>query len=69
MGWDFDRAEEEATRLLADYSGEPEVTDDGVVIYVFKELRKTPSPPTTASAGAAPLGLGWRGSGSSERCQ
>ena len=41
MGWDFDRAEEEATRLLADYGGEPEVTDDGVVIYVFKELRKT----------------------------
>jgi hypothetical protein len=43
MGWDFERAEEEATRLLADYSGEPEVTDDGVVIYVFKELRKTAS--------------------------
>jgi hypothetical protein len=44
MGWDFDRAEEEATRLLADYGGEPEVTDDGVVIYVFKELRKTIQP-------------------------
>lgn len=41
MGWDFPRAEEEATRLLVDYGGEPEVTDDGVVIYVFKELRKT----------------------------
>ena len=40
-GLDFPRAEEEATRLLADYGGEPEVTDDGVVIYIFKELRKT----------------------------
>jgi hypothetical protein len=41
MGWDFPRAEEEATRLLIDYGGEPEVTDDGVVLYVFKEIRKT----------------------------
>ena len=41
MGWDFDRAEEEATRLLADYGGEPEVTEEGVVIYVFRDLRKT----------------------------
>jgi hypothetical protein len=41
MGWDFPRAEEEATRLLADYGGEPEVTEDGVVLYVFKDLRKT----------------------------
>jgi hypothetical protein len=43
MGWDFERAEEEATRLLVDYGGEPEVTDDGVVIYVFRDLRKTAS--------------------------
>jgi hypothetical protein len=41
MGWDFPRAEEEATRLLIDYGGEPEVTDDGVVLYVFKDIRKT----------------------------
>jgi hypothetical protein len=41
MGWDFPRADEEATRLLIDYGGEPEVTDDGVVLYVFKEIRKT----------------------------
>jgi hypothetical protein len=41
MGWDFQRAEEEATRLLADYGGEPEVTDDGVVLYVFRDMRKT----------------------------
>jgi hypothetical protein len=41
MGWDFARAEEEATRLLVNYGGEPEVTDDGVVVYVFKDMRKT----------------------------
>jgi len=41
MGWDFEQAEQEATRLLADYGGEPEVTEDGVVLYVFKDLRKT----------------------------
>ncbi len=39
MGWSFPRAEEEATRLMVDYGGEPEVTDDGVVVYVFKSLR------------------------------
>lgn len=41
MGWDFARAEEEVTRLMVDYDGEPEVTDDAVVVYVFKDLRKT----------------------------
>ena len=41
MGWDFPRAEEEATRLLIDYGGEPEVTEDGVVLYVFRDIRKT----------------------------
>jgi hypothetical protein len=41
MGWSFPRAEEEVTRLMVDYGGEPEVTDDGVVIYTFKALRMT----------------------------
>jgi hypothetical protein len=41
MGWTFPRAEEEATRLMVDYGGEPEVTDEGVVVYVFKALRRT----------------------------
>jgi len=41
MGWSFPRAEEEVTRLMVDYGGEPEVSDDGVVFYTFKELRKT----------------------------
>jgi hypothetical protein len=56
MGWSFPRAEEEVTRLMVDYGGEPEVTDDGVVIYTFKALRKTAgragtdeSPPCWAS--------------------
>ena len=50
MGWSFPRAEEEATRLMVDYGGEPEVTEDGVVVYTFKGMRKT--------AGAA--GEGWK---------
>ena len=41
MGWSFPRAEEEATRLMVDYGGEPEVTEDGVVVYAFKGMRKT----------------------------
>jgi hypothetical protein len=41
MGWTFPRAEQEVTRLMVDYGGEPEVTEDAVVVYTFKELRKT----------------------------
>lgn len=41
MGWSFPRADEETTRLMANYGGEPEVTEDGVIVYSFKELRKT----------------------------
>jgi hypothetical protein len=41
MGWSFPRAEEEVTRLMVDYGGEPEVSDEGVVVYTFKALRKT----------------------------
>jgi hypothetical protein len=41
MGWTFPRAEEEVTRLMVDYGGEPEVSDDGVVVYTFKAVRKT----------------------------
>jgi len=49
MGWDFPRAEEEATRLLIDYGGEPEVTEDGVVLYVFRDIRKTAQEKTDLS--------------------
>jgi len=41
MGWSFPRAEQETTRLMAHYGGEPEVSDEGVIVYTFKELRKT----------------------------
>lgn len=56
MGWSFPRAEQETTRLMAAYGGEPEVTDDGVILYTFKDLRKTAdagdqtTPPATAMA-------------------
>lgn len=50
VGWSFPRAEEEATRLMVDYGGEPEVTEDGVVVYTFKALRKTASGPTESIA-------------------
>jgi hypothetical protein len=53
MGWSFPRAEEEATRLMIDYGGDPEVTDDGVIVYAFKELRKTAGGAGDAAA------LGW----------
>lgn len=45
MGWTFPRTDEELTRLMVDYGGEPEVSDDGVVFYTFKELRKTTGAP------------------------
>jgi hypothetical protein len=47
MGWTFPRAEQEVTRLMVDYGGEPEVTEEGVVLYTFKAVRKT------AGAGSA----------------
>src|SRR3569623_3343274 len=52
MGWSFPRAEQETTRLMAHYGGEPEVTDDGVIVYTFKELRKTTEGGSGAAAGA-----------------
>jgi len=41
QGIDLVQAEQEATRLMCDYDGEPEVTDEGVVLYVFRELRRS----------------------------
>jgi hypothetical protein len=54
-GWSYARAEEEATRLLAAYDGEPEVADDGTLIYSFPELRKT-----TGEEAAAPWLYTWQ---------
>jgi hypothetical protein len=42
-GWSYRRAEEEATRLLVDYDGEPEVTEEGVLVYAFPKLLRTAS--------------------------
>jgi len=50
MGWSFPHAEEEATRLMVDYGGEPEITDDGVVVYVFKGLRMSAGERTELAA-------------------
>jgi hypothetical protein len=41
FGWSYHQAEEEATRLLSDYDGDPEVTDDGVIVYAFPKLLKS----------------------------
>src|SRR5215831_8907273 len=41
FGWSYSKAEEEVTRLLVDYDGDPEVTDDGVIIYQFPRLLKS----------------------------
>src|SRR5262249_13270529 len=41
FGWSYRQAEEESTRLLADYDGDPEVTDDGVIVYAFPKLLKS----------------------------
>jgi hypothetical protein len=40
-GWSYRRAEEEATRLLVQYDGEPEVADNGSLVYTFRDLRRT----------------------------
>ncbi len=44
-GWSYARADEETTRLLVDYEGDPVVTDDGIILYRFPGLM--------VSAGAA----------------
>ena len=54
-GWSLTRAEEEATRLLADYDGEPEVAEDGTLVYVFPSLRKT-----AGELAGARTSAGWR---------
>jgi hypothetical protein len=52
MGWTFPCAEQEVTRLMVDYGGEPEVTEDGVVVYTFKAVRKTAGDVGQAGASA-----------------
>lgn len=54
-GWSYDRAEREATRLLADYDGEPEVTPEGTIVYSFPSLRRT-----AGETEAAPFRYAWQ---------
>ena len=42
-GLSLEAAEEELTRLLAEYDGEVEVTDEGALVYVFTDLLKSAS--------------------------
>jgi hypothetical protein len=65
-GLDYRRAEEEATRLLARYDGEPEVAEGGTLVYTFRDLRRTalPDAPETPRLAPAPAlllggGAGW----------
>jgi hypothetical protein len=57
FGWSYQRAEEEVTRLLVDYDGDPEVTDEGVIVYQFPKLLK--SAEETALAPATPK-MAWQ---------
>jgi hypothetical protein len=41
FGWSYRQAEEEVTRLLVDYDGDPEVTDEGVIVYSFPKLLRS----------------------------
>ncbi len=54
-GWSYRRAEEEATRLLVQYDGEPEVADNGALVYAFRDLRRTvETAQTLTTLGALP---------------
>ncbi|MGQ9628934.1 MAG: hypothetical protein ACUVXI_01310 [bacterium] len=41
MGWPLERAEREAGRLMVDYGGDVEVTEEGVIVYTFDRLMPT----------------------------
>ena len=55
FGGDYRHAEEEATRLMVEYEGEPEVTDDGVLVYAFPNLLRTAGEASQALAPWKPL--------------
>lgn len=40
-GWSIRKAQEEAAQLLANYHGDAEVTDEGVIVYLFPDLEST----------------------------
>lgn len=49
-GWSLRTADEESTRLLVAYEGEPVVTDDGQILYRFPSLLASAGGPAAASA-------------------
>jgi hypothetical protein len=57
------RAEAEATvsRLLVDYDGQVDVTEDGAIVYRFPELRPTAGPKALPAAPVSPVPAIWRG--------
>ena len=57
FGWSYHKAEEEVTRLLVDYDGEPEVTDEGVIVYEFPKLLKSANETAIATA---PPRMAWQ---------
>lgn len=40
FGWNVQRAHDQLTRLLLDYGGDIEVTDDGIMVFVFEALQE-----------------------------
>lgn len=49
-GWNYQRADEEMTRLLVAYDGDVEVQDDGTLVYTFSELLRSADAHSDAQA-------------------
>ena len=54
-GWSLRAAEKQSTRLIAEYSGDVDVTEDGQILYVFPELMATAGNATLGQTHPAPL--------------
>lgn len=54
-GWSVSAAEKQSTRLIAEYGGDVEVTEDGQILYVFPELMATAGGPGATDVQPAPL--------------
>ena len=53
-GWSVSAAEKQSTRLIAEYGGDVDVTEDGQILYIFPELMATAGGPA-AETRPAPL--------------
>lgn len=54
-GWSVRAAEKRSTRLIAEYGGDVEVTDEGEILYVFPELMATAGSDSADDVQPAPL--------------